>query len=254
MVTSKKAPYYHEVARQLEALILDRTLPPGSRLPSERQLAQRLQVSRPVVREALKELRGRGVIETRLASGSFVSEMLPSAETQAPLRNLFRDHSRAIFDLLEVREILEGQAAYYAALRLTTADQYRITQSFEAMADAREGRVELDAQLDHAFHKAISEATHNPFLVHTLQSLSQLLLDSVLTSIDNLYHRPEQRQMLMDQHTAIYKAIVSKDPEAARDAATDHIQQIRHSLRAIESEEHRLLRAQQWQSVLGEVN
>ena len=116
---SANDPFYQDVARQLEALILDRTLLPGSKIPSERQLAQRLSVSRPVVREALKELRGRGIIETQRGRGSFVSEMLPAASDQSPLRHLFRDHSRAVYDLLEVRELLEGQSAFYAALRLT---------------------------------------------------------------------------------------------------------------------------------------
>lgn len=70
---SANDPFYQDVARQLEALILDRTLLPGSKIPSERQLAQRLSVSRPVVREALKELRGRGIIETQRGRGSFFS-------------------------------------------------------------------------------------------------------------------------------------------------------------------------------------
>ena len=240
-------PYYQNVARQLESLILDRTLAPGKKLPSERQLAERFKVSRPVIREALKELRGRGVIETRQAQGSFVSEMLPSASASTPLRHLFNDHARAVFDLLEVRELLEGQSAYYAALRLTTADRYRITKAYEALSETTRGDPELDATLDHAFHQAISEATHNPFLVYTLKSLSQLLLDSVATSLRNLYHLPAQRSMLMKQHKEIYEAIVGKDAEQARFAAILHIQEIRLSLRAIELEEDRLVRARNWE-------
>ena len=242
---SANDPFYQDVARQLEALILDRTLLPGSKIPSERQLAQRLSVSRPVVREALKELRGRGIIETQRGRGSFVSEMLPAASDQSPLRHLFRD------DLLEVREILEGQSAYYAALRLTPADRYRISKAYEAMDHSTSGEIDvnIEAKLDHNFHQAISEATHNPFLAYTLRSLSQLLLDSVITSVNNLYHRPEQRMMLSAQHHSIFVAIMDQKPDEARAAAVLHIQEIRKSLQAIEMENQRLERAGKWELI-----
>ena len=248
---SANDPFYQDVARQLEALILDRTLLPGSKIPSERQLAQRLSVSRPVVREALKELRGRGIIETQRGRGSFVSEMLPAASDQSPLRHLFRDHSRAVYDLLEVRELLEGQSAFYAALRLTPADRYRISKAYEAMDHSTSGEIDvnIEAKLDHNFHQAISEATHNPFLAYTLRSLSQLLLDSVITSVNNLYHRPEQRMMLSAQHHSIFVAIMDHKPDEARAAAVLHIQEIRKSLQAIEMENQRLERAGKWELI-----
>lgn len=249
-MVSEHSPSYQSVARQLEALILDRTLPPGSRLPSERQLADRLAVSRPVIREALKSLRGKGIIDTQQGRGSFVSEMLPVAAATGPLQHLFKDHSRAVYDLLEVRELLEGQSAYYAALRGTTADRHQITKAYEAMEQADSGDSELDAKLDHEFHKAISEASHNPFLVYTLQSLSQLLLDSVLASVNNLYHRPEQRSMIAAHHKAIYSAVIDQKPDDARRAATMHIQEIYKSLETIEREDQRLIRAQHWSSLV----
>ncbi len=243
-------PSYQNVARRIEALILDRTLPQGSKLPSERQLAGRLNVSRPVVREALKELSGKGVIDTEQGRGSFVSDMLPNAATRGPLQHLFKDHTRAVYDLLEVRELLEGQSAYYAALRGTTADRYQITKAFEAMERPHPDDTEEDAKLDHKFHKAISEASHNPFLVFTLQSLSQLLLDSVLASVNNLYHRPEQRKMISSHHRQIYEAIINQEPSDAQNAATTHIREIRRSLESIEREEQRLIRARDWAGVV----
>ncbi len=79
-VDQEKIPAYQEVARWLEGLILDGTLPPGKRMPSERRLSERMNFSRPLIREALKELRGRGVIHTHHGRGSYVAEMVVLAD------------------------------------------------------------------------------------------------------------------------------------------------------------------------------
>jgi DNA-binding FadR family transcriptional regulator len=242
-----KQPAYQEVARRLEELILDGTLPPGEKIPSERQLAERLKLSRPLIREALKELRGRGVIETHHGRGSFVAGMVLSDQGGNALNYLFRDHSRTLYDLLEVREILEGQAAYFAATRASDVDRYRISKAFEAMeVPDTKSEPNINANLDHDFHRTISEASHNPVLVHTLQGLSQLLLNSVLASVNNLYHRPEQKAKIIQHHREIYTAIMGRAPEKAREAASRHIREIRASLEEIEREEQRLVRAEIW--------
>lgn len=243
-------PIYQAVARRLELLILDGTLTPGKKIPSERQLAEKLGVSRPLIREALKELRGRGVIRTHQGLGSFVADMLPTVSQDSPLAHLFKDHPRTLYDLLEVRELLEGQAAYLAAERGTEEDFYRITAAFNAMENPtlQADEPEADAKLDHTFHHVISEASHNPVLVHTLQSLSQLVLNSVLASVNNLYHRPVQRQKIDRHHRQIYNAVLSRQPEWAQKAATNHIRDIRNRLQEIEQEEERLIRAEMWSS------
>jgi GntR family transcriptional activator of glc operon len=99
------------------------------------------------------------------------------------------------------------------------------------------------ARLDHAFHLAVSEASHNPVLVHTLQSLTDLMLSTVFASVNNLYHRPLQKRQIDRQHTRLYRAILERLPEQAQRAARDHINGIRDNLREIEQEEQRLVRA-----------
>jgi len=249
----KSATLSDVVARRLELLILDGTLTPGKKIPSERQLAEKLGVSRPLIREALKELCGRGLVQTEHGRGSFVADMVPAVGQESPLAHLFKDHPRTLYDLLEVRELLEGQAAYLAAQRGTDEDFYRITQAFEAMEQTAELRdtghcdeAQMDAKLDHTFHRAISEASHNPVLVHTLQSLSQLTLNSVLASVNNLYHRPEQRQQINRHHRQIYNAIISRQSDWAQKAATQHIREIYKQLQDIELQEQRLIRAEMW--------
>lgn len=236
------------ISRRLEELILDGTLQPGDRVPSERQLSERLKVSRPLIREALKELRGRGVIETRHGKGSFIIGMLKSLEAESPLTRLYESHPRLLYDLLEVRELLEGQAAMLAAERGTEKDFYKITKAYNAMnvPDSEQGEKEEAAHLDHAFHRSIYEASHNPVLVHTLQSLMQLMLNSVMASVSNLYHRDRQKQQIDKHHRQIYNAIIDRKPESAKRWATEHIRNIRDRMLEIEREEERLVRAKLW--------
>lgn len=238
------------ISRRLEELILDGTLQPGDRVPSERQLAQRLKVSRPLIREALKELRGRGVIETRHGKGSFIIGMVKSIEQDTPLTRLYESHPRLLYDLLEVRELLEGEAALLAAERGTEKDFYKITKAYNAMntPESDEEDANQAAHLDHAFHRSIYEASHNPVLVHTLQSLMQLMLNSIIASVSNLYHRDRQKQAIDKHHRQIYNAIIDRKPESAKRWATEHIRNIRDRMLEIEREEQRLVRAKLWNS------
>ena len=109
-------------------MILDGSLAPEKKMPSERQLAARLGVSRAIVREALHELHGRGMIETRHGKGSFVACVVPPVEESSPLMLAFSDNARTLYDLFEVREQLEGQAAALAAepARLASGDPFSL--------------------------------------------------------------------------------------------------------------------------------
>ncbi len=240
------------IARRLEQLILDGTLMPGRKMPSERQLSERLGVSRTILREALKELRGRGLIRTQHGQGSVVVGLVPRLDQESPLLYLFRDHPRTLFDLLEVREILEGQAAYLAAERGTEEDFHRITRAFIALEQtpADPSNPEQAASLDHAFHQSICEASHNPVLVHTLQSLMQLMLKTVLASVNNLYHRAPYKEQIDRYHRQIYNAVIGRRPDWARKAATAHIRTVRERMLEIEREELRLDRSDAWKRTL----
>jgi DNA-binding FadR family transcriptional regulator len=236
------------VSRRLEELILDGTLQPGDKVPSERQLCQRMNVSRPLIREALKELRGRGAIETYQGKGSFVSGMLNDDKQQNSLSRLYDNHPRLLFDLLEVRELLEGEAASLAAERGTAKDFYKITKAYQAMNTTPKNAEDLldAARLDHAFHRSIYEASHNPVLIHTLQNLIQLMLNSIVASVTNLYHRDRQKQQIDTHHLTIYNAIIDRKPETAKKAATQHIRNIRDRMLEVEREQQRSQREQLW--------
>ena len=129
----------------------------------------------------------------------------------------------------------------------TEVDRLLIRRRYEEMLAAHASGDMLDprehARRDHAFHRAISEASHNPVLVHTLQSLSDLTLSTVFASVNNLYCRPAQKRQIDRQHARLYRAVMEQLPEQAQRAAREHINGIRDSLREIEQEEQRLVRA-----------
>lgn len=224
------------VSFRLEQLILDGGLAPGQKIPSERQLTLRLGVSRALVREALHELQGRGVIKTFHGRGSFVASILPGnpeADDTRALMHLYSGHSRTLYDLLEVREQLEGQAAFLAAQRASNMDRIRITRAFERLGETDPMS---NAEPDHDFHQAIVEASHNPVLVHILNGLKKMMLLTVQASVANLNPREEMRTTIRKQHHRIYRAILAGRAAAARNAATSHVRFVITSLKNLEDE------------------
>lgn len=234
------------VVERIERLILDGILKAGDGVPSERALCAKLGVSRPAIREGLGMLRSRGIIETRHGKGSYVARLSAPGDSSA-LMHLFNSQPKTLYDLLEVRAILEGEAARLAASRATTADLILIRRRYEEMVDkqASAGEVPLEehARLDHGFHLAINDASHNPILVHTLQSLSDLMVSSVLASVSNLYHRPAYKRILDRQHQRLFDAVTKGDPDLARRIALEHVKGIGEMFQEIELEDERLVRS-----------
>lgn len=234
------------VAERIEKLIIDGILKVGQPIPSERALCEKLGVSRSALREGLRVLRGLGIIDTQHGRGSYVAQL--SADRDAsPLMHLFNSQPRTLYDLLEVRAILESEAARLAAQRGTSADfimirrRYEEWQSMQADIAARSHQ-EL-ARADHAFHRAINDAAHNPVLVHTLQSLSDLMLSSVLASVRNLYHRAEHKRQIDRHHERLFNAVIERESERAGRVAREHINSLRDTFLELEQEEQRLVRA-----------
>ena len=123
------------IAEQLEQLILEGALKPGERLPAERELAQRLAVSRPSLREAILKLKTKGLIESRRGGGTYIKDIVANAVTN-PLLHLLDAHPETIFDVLELRHALEETAALLAAQRATESDLARLQRYTLSLHDA----------------------------------------------------------------------------------------------------------------------
>lgn len=212
-----------EVVRQVELLILEGVLRDGDRLPGERELAERFDVSRPILREALKELEGRGLLVSRHGGGTYVADIVGQVFS-APLAALVSRHERATADYLEYRRELEGLTAELAAVRATEADKALLTRIIEDMRRAHEsGRFEEEMAADLDLHNAIGEAAHNIVLLHTLRACYRLLSEGIFYHRKIIFGLPGARDRLLAQHEAIVAAILAHDAAGARRAAEDHI-------------------------------
>jgi GntR family transcriptional regulator, transcriptional repressor for pyruvate dehydrogenase complex len=233
-ITQARRPRLSDtITEQIESLIVGGELKPGDSLPSERDLAKHLGVSRPSLREALLVLESRGLVQARRGGGFGVTDITGPTITD-PLVHLLQRHPSTIDDVLELRHGLECVAAYFAAIRATDADAKRLRAMSTAMRRRRATRDPLeDADLDADFHMAIAEASHNVALVHVMRGLFNLMRSNMMRSREVLYRQPGNVALLDDQHAQIVKAIVARDHDAARASANLHLSFIQASLREI---------------------
>lgn len=212
-----------EVVRQIEELILDGVLRDGDRLPGERDLALRLDVSRPILREALKTLESRGLLVSQHGDGTYVADIIGQVFSD-PLTALISRHSRATRDYLEYRRELEGMTAELAAVRATDGDKAQLSRIIAEMRAAHEtGAADLEMAADVDFHHAIGEAAHNIILLHTLRACYRLLSEGIFFNRKAVFAHSNSGEVLLKQHEAICAAILSGDGQKARAAAQAHI-------------------------------
>lgn len=232
----------NSVVRQIEQLILRGILRPGERLPSERELADKLGVSRPSLRDAIADLADRGLLVSRAGSGIFVAEVLGSAFSPA-LTQLFSTHDEAVFDYISFRRDMEGLAAERAAVFGSETDLKLIDTICRKMEAAHQKRDPSDeARLDAEFHMAIIEASHNVIMLHMLRSMFDLLRQGVFYNRQMMFKNRITRDQLLDQHRAINAAIQARDPDAARAAVAAHMAYVEQAF-------HDQMRAEKHESI-----
>lgn len=218
------------VTRQIEQLILRGILRPGERLPAERELSERLGVSRPSLREAVSDLQDRGLLTSKAGSGIYIADVLGSAFSGALIK-LFASHDEAVFDYLSFRRDMEGLAAERAARHGTDTDLKVIQTVFDKMKAAHSKRDQSDeAQLDADFHLAIIEASHNVVMLHMMRSMYQLLREGVFYNRSVMFKQRVTREALLEQHSRINDALQAREPELARNAVEAHLSYVENAL------------------------
>jgi GntR family transcriptional repressor for pyruvate dehydrogenase complex len=231
-----------DIISQIETLILEGVLRVGDRLPGERDLSAQFDVSRPILRSALKSLEGKGLLITRHGGGTFVADVIGEVFSK-PMMDLIASHRKAAADYLEYRREIESTAADYAARRATEDDRLLLRGIVAAMERAYEtDDFKREAELDVELHNAIGECAHNIILLHTLRSCYRLLADDVFYNRTVIYEFPGARTKLLEQHRAIFDAIMASDPVGARAAVREHIDFIEHAQREA-------VRSSAWQDV-----
>lgn len=200
----------------LEAQILSGQWPAGTRLPSERILAETLGVSRPVVREMLKKLQAEGLIFVLPGKGSYVADLAPSAG-HATIDHLVRGGQITTRELIVARRMLEAEAAALAAVNRSAQDLDRMAALLEKFDQA--SSVQEAVELDTSFHESIVEAANNAVVQIMFTSIRKLVQGMVLRSLTDR----RTRQMGAPIHHTILEAIEQQDPEAARREMLAHI-------------------------------
>jgi GntR family transcriptional repressor for pyruvate dehydrogenase complex len=213
---------YEQIVQQVEESIHKGTLKAGDQLPPERDLAQQFGVSRTAVREAVKALREKGLVEAYPGRGTFITESSPYSMRQSLDRMLKIGQPEGSAYLAEVREILEPEIAALAATRFDAEDLASMREQVAVMDTARKDPdAFIEADLD--FHLALAEAAANPLILSLIDSIVGLLREQRI-GIFQVEGGPERGQY---HHKRILEAIEHRDPLGARDAMKAHLRQVR---------------------------
>jgi len=210
--TFRKGRLSEQVVDELQRLVNEEYAEPGSRLPKEAELAERFQVSRIVVREAMKILEDRGVVEVRAGRGTLTVAPRPD-RVKRSLLQLFRDQPLPTLaemeSLLELRQVLEETSATLAAVRASDEDVREIRVALDGM---RNGDQDLDKSIeaDLRFHRAVMKAAHNPYL--------EMVLDPVVAVFTQQIKLTDSFHMALAEHHRIFDEIRSHNPIGARQA------------------------------------
>lgn len=218
------------ITERLESMILDGTLTAGEKLLPERLLAEKFQVSRPSLREAIQNLSAKGLIERKQGGGTFVTKSLNKAMTD-PLMDLVATRPETQFDLLEFRHALEGMAAFYAALRGQASDYLALKEALETLQSTElnaDGEQEAKALTE--FYLTMAKASHNMVLLHVMRTMQPMLIDNIQRNLSMLRSGADVEQSIQQQRKDIVDAIVAGDPVLARSASHKHLGFIEQTL------------------------
>lgn len=225
-----KKRIHDQISAQINQMIAEGFLKPGDQLPSERELAERFKVSRNSVRDALRTLEAKGLLEIRQGGGTYVREARLSELYQSMLEALVdqKERTRAI---LQVRYIIEPGVAFFAAKNATTELLQKLEELIarhEAKAIAGDPGVEEDSQ----FHNTIAQMTGNQYLIWLLRLINEHFegtRDAVLK-----YQGSSSRK----GHRNVLQALKNRDPEEARKAMEAHLKDVMEAYELLESEEN----------------
>jgi GntR family transcriptional repressor for pyruvate dehydrogenase complex len=221
-----------QVAGKLADLVRSGMYPPGARLPSEHAMAEQFGVSRAVVREAVARLKTEGLVKTRQGDGAFVGDW--RTETLRLDVGISQD-LKSVLMIDELRKGLEAEAAALAALRHTDAEMKRIEGARLRAARITAARGD-SVTADVAFHRAIAEATHNPYYVAVLDYLTQFVVPAIRASRGHAALRKDFAGDVDAEHLVIAEAIRCRDSSAARAAAQTHLDHALDRIRVAERE------------------
>jgi DNA-binding FadR family transcriptional regulator len=219
---------YQQVVRQIEQGIVEGGLKVGDRLPPERVLCERFGVSRTAVREAVKALGEKGLVQSDPGRGTFITNGTSHAVRNSLDLLMRMGRSDALEDLVQVREILEPEIAALAARHITAEKLDSLREAIQVMDSALDD-ADTFVEADLAFHITLAQATKNVIIPALIDSIVDLLREQR----KGIFFTPGGPQRGQIHHKRILKAVAHHNPPAARDAMRAHLAQVRHDSRRI---------------------
>lgn len=219
----KNTRVYEKVIEQIKEMIITGTFKKGDKLPSEREMAESLQVSRTSIREALRELEIMGLIESRQGEGNFIKSSFENTLLK-PLSTIFLLKESNSDEILELRNIIERGSVVLAAERITDEELAEMELLFDESlkSDLKDTLVDVDID----FHYKIAQASKNFLILSILNAISFLIEAFIKDIRRNVITKEENINMLIQQHRDILSALKNHDPVAAEKAMLDHLQYV----------------------------
>jgi len=216
---------YESAIEQIMDLVKRSELKPGDKLPPERELAEKLSISRNSLREAFRVLESRGLIKSKAGGGRYVRKIRKNCYSNTENIILSLEKS-SILELLEAREIFEVKIAKIAAQRATVEDTELIEQVLNKMNEEEKLKDEKKTESDTEFHLAIASASHNFVFVNIIK----LHLDLLKDTREKTWQIPGRREKQYQEHQAILQAIKGHDTKKAGEAMLKHLRNVREVL------------------------
>ena len=213
----KNIKVYEVIMEEIKDIVKKGELKSGEKLPSERELADKLEVSRTSVREALKALTMLGLIESKHGEGNFIKSNFENSLLE-PLSIVFLLIGSKNEDIIELRRIIEPEAAGFAAKNITESELRDLKEIMKELNNSLDA--EICAQLDKKFHYKIAQASGNHLISTIMFSISSLIEKYIDSSrINNI-----NKKVIKLQHEEIYKALESRDSKKASEYVKKHLE------------------------------
>ncbi|HHU89485.1 MAG TPA: FadR family transcriptional regulator [Clostridiaceae bacterium] len=224
----KKTRLYEEIIKQLTDLINNGSLKPGDKLPTERDLAVQLNVSRTAIREALRSLEMMGFIESKVGEGTFVKEITLNNVID-PFSSILSKDKKLVAELIEVRILLESEIARLAAARINDDKAAEIERCLDLMArEIAEGGIGIKG--DNQFHNALAKAAENTAMSKILNMCGDLLNSSREVALKSM----KDTRIGLKHHRDIFEAVKAGDEKKASELMRNHLEEASKNVQGIE--------------------
>jgi DNA-binding FadR family transcriptional regulator len=212
---------FEDIADAIRRLILDGTYPPGTRLPGERELSERFEVSRVTIREAEIALQATGWIHIRTGAGAYVQPKLPGDGGILP--------QVSAFELTEARSLFEAEAAALAAPTISAETLEKLEGLLDAMANENASEDEISA-VDREFHMTIAAASNNKAIIHVIESLWRMRLELPEVKKSHSMICRKDGTARQAEHAGVVEALRNRDAGGARLAMRRHFNRLLESM------------------------